>query len=101
MVIARSGECDVVFTELLTRMFSGGRDRAVFWQGDPMRAEQDVRPADRFLIAWRRLSAKDAEAFVPSPSDAPSALAVVLGYCYADIPLPAKYDAPQSSSRLT
>ena len=54
-----------------------------------MRAEQNVPPADRFLIAWWRLSARDAQTFIPGPSNA---VAVVLAYCYADIPLPASYD---------
>ena len=49
-------------------------------------------PADKFLIALWRLSTKDAEAFVPVPSDGSDAVAVVLSYCYADVPLPARYD---------
>ena len=63
--------------------------------------KQNVPPADRFLIAWFRLSAKDAEAFIPGASDEPTAVAVVLGYCYADVPLPAtcdvvfRYDSPE------
>lgn len=58
-----------------------------------MRAEQNVPPADRFLIAWSRLSATDAHPFISGDaSDAPAPVAVVLGYCYADVPLPARYD---------
>ena len=56
-----------------------------------MRAEHNVPPADRFLVAWWRLSAKDAQTFNPNPSNA-VAVSVVLAYCYADVPLPASYD---------
>ena len=56
-----------------------------------MRAEENVPSADRFLVAWHRLSHKDARKFIPDPSDQ-NAVAVVLAYCYADVPLPATYD---------
>ena len=56
-----------------------------------MRVEAKVPPADRFLVAWWRLSANDARTFIPRPSDE-NTVAVILGYCYADVPLPATYD---------